>query len=301
MLSRVFLGSIFFANTKNIVPMQVFVKEKTLKNRISYLKTKGKTIGFVPTMGALHDGHMQLIKASKKKCDITVCSIFVNPTQFNNKEDLVKYPRTFERDKKMLKDDEVDIIFHPTADVVYPKGLDLEVNIDLEGLDTIWEGEFRPGHFKGVVQVVKRLLDLVGPDYLFMGQKDFQQFTIISMMLRKLKIPTELIIVPIHREKSGLAMSSRNVRLKKEFKTKSLVLSRMLKYTKDNYRFDEISEIRNYALGKIEEEGLKPEYFAIVNGYNLQEVKSSKEKYIIAIVAAWAGNIRLIDNVIISK
>ncbi len=281
--------------------MQVFVKEKTLKKRISYLKSKGKTVGFVPTMGALHDGHMELIKASKKKSDITVCSIFVNPTQFNNKEDLIKYPRTFERDKELLKNEGVDIIFYPTAEVVYPKGLDLSVDIDLEGLDTIWEGEFRPGHFKGVVQVVKRLLDLVDPDYLFMGQKDFQQFTIISMMLKKLKISTELVVVPIHREKSGLAMSSRNVRLTEKFKTKSLVLSRMLRYIKDNYRFDKIDEIRQYALNEIIKEGLKPEYFGIVNGNTLQEVKSRKEKYIIAVVAAWAGEIRLIDNIIISK
>ena len=281
--------------------MQVFNKEKTLKRRITFLKNKGKTIGFVPTMGALHDGHMQLIKASKQKCDITVCSIFVNPTQFNNKEDLKKYPRTFERDKEMLKQEGVDMIFHPTANIIYPEGIDLSVDIDLEGLDTIWEGEFRPGHFQGVVQVVKRLLDLVKPDYLFMGQKDFQQFTIIDMMLQKLKIPTELIVVPIYREKSGLAMSSRNVRLTDEFKKKSLVLSRMLKYAKEHYSFDKRQEIEAYAIDEIKKKGLKPEYFKIVNGLDLKEVRSSNVNYIIAIVAAWAGEIRLIDNIIISK
>jgi len=279
--------------------MQVFKKEETIKRRIAFLKSKGFSIGFVPTMGALHDGHLQLIKASKQKCDITVCSVFVNPTQFNNKEDLKKYPRTFGRDKEMLWKEGVDIIFHPTGAVIYPDGLDLSVDIDLEGLDTIWEGEFRPGHFQGVVQVVKRLLDIVTPDYLFMGQKDFQQFTIIDMMLRKLGIPTELVVVPIHREKSGLAMSSRNVRLTDEFKKKALVLSRMLKYAKDHYSFDKIQEIEAYAIEEITKKGLKPEYFKIVSGLDLKEVQSREDNYIIAIVAAWAGEIRLIDNIII--
>jgi len=279
--------------------MQVFVNENALKNRILFLKSKEFTIGFVPTMGALHNGHIQLIKASKKKCDITVCSIFVNPTQFNNKEDLKKYPRTFEKDRELLLKEGVDIIFHPTPDVIYPTRLDLDVNVDLEGLDSIWEGEFRPGHFKGVVQVVKRLLDLVAPDYLFMGQKDFQQFTIINMMLRKLKLPVELIVVPIHREESGLAMSSRNVRLTKKFKEKSTILSKMLNYAKAHYDFDKIKDIEDYAIKEITDSGLKPEYFKIINGNNLQMVKSKKEKYIVAIVAAWAGEIRLIDNIII--
>ena len=279
--------------------MQVFKKEETIKRRIAFLKSKGFSIGFVPTMGALHDGHLQLIKTSKQKCDITVCSIFVNPTQFNNKEDLEKYPRTFGRDKGMLRKEGVDIIFHPTAGVIYPEGLDLSVDIDLEGLDSIWEGEFRPGHFQGVVQVVKRLLDIVTPDYLFMGQKDFQQFTIIDMMLRKLGIPTELVVVPVHREKSGLAMSSRNVRLTDDFKKKALILSKMLKYAKDHYSFDKIQDIEAHAIEEITKKGLKPEYYKIVSGLDLKEVQSPDENYVIAIVAAWAGEIRLIDNIII--
>ncbi len=279
--------------------MQVFVTEKALKNRISFLKKKGLSIGFVPTMGALHAGHMQLIKASKRKCDITVCSVFVNPTQFNNKEDLIKYPRTIEKDKQMLKENDVDIVFFPTKEVIYPEGMDLNVDIDLEGLDELWEGEFRPGHFKGVVQVVKRLLDLVSPEYLFMGQKDFQQFTIVNMMLKKMQIDTELVVVPIHREKSGLAMSSRNVRLTVEYRRKALVLSRMLKYVKNNYSFENINSLEDYVLKQIKKEGLRPEYFKIVEGKYLKEVSSVNEDSVIAIVAAWAGKIRLIDNIII--
>ena len=145
--------------------MQTFVNEKALKNRISYLKSKGLIIGFVPTMGALHDGHISLMNNSIRNCDITVCSIFVNPTQFNNKEDLNKYPKTISSDKEKLKNAGVDILFLPSEYVVYPHDLNLDVDIDLEGMDEKWEGKFRPGHFKGVVQVVKRLLDIVLPDY----------------------------------------------------------------------------------------------------------------------------------------
>ncbi len=279
--------------------MQVFVNELPLKNRIAYLKAKGKTIGFVPTMGALHQGHISLIQKSKSECDITVCSIFVNPTQFNNKEDLVKYPKTLEADKRKLLEVGTDILFAPQEKVIYPPGLNLDVDIDLEGLDTKWEGEFRPGHFKGVVQVVKRLLDIVNPDCLYMGQKDFQQFTIINMMLDKLKMDTKLVVVPIFREKDGLAMSSRNVRLSKDFREKSTVLYKSLLFAKDQYGKKPVAGIEETAIKMIEKEGLRPEYFKIVNGNTLDPVTSGHEKYAIAIVAAWAGDVRLIDNIII--
>ncbi|HHH53184.1 MAG TPA: pantoate--beta-alanine ligase [Bacteroidetes bacterium] len=281
--------------------MQIFVNEKAVKNRIDFLKSRGKKIGFVPTMGALHQGHISLIEQSKNDCDITVCSIFVNPTQFNNKEDLIKYPRTIEQDIEKLKKSGVDILFKPTEKVIYPVGMDLSVEIDLEGLDKKWEGKFRPGHFKGVVQVVKRLLDIVRPDCLFMGQKDFQQFTIIDMMLRKLDIKTKLVVVPIYREKDGLAMSSRNVRLSPSFRQKSLVLSEMLKYAKENYGKIPVSEIEEIAIEKISEKGLKPEYFKIINGNTLDPISDNNTQYAVAIVAAWAGDVRLIDNMIIKK
>ena len=279
--------------------MQTFVNEKALKNRISYLKSKGLIIGFVPTMGALHDGHISLMNNSIRNCDITVCSIFVNPTQFNNKEDLNKYPKTISSDKEKLKNAGVDILFLPSEYVVYPHDLNLDVDIDLEGMDEKWEGKFRPGHFKGVVQVVKRLLDIVLPDYLYMGQKDFQQFTIIQMMLDKLNMNAKLVVVPIYREKDGLAMSSRNVRLTKDFRKRSVVLSKMLKYAKENFKNLSLFEIETTALEIIAKNGLKPEYFKIVNGKNLDPLKSSDAKSVIAIVAAWAGAVRLIDNIVI--
>ena len=281
--------------------MQVFVNEQSIKNRIFFLKSKNKKIGFVPTMGALHDGHIALMKESINKCDITICSIFVNPTQFNNKEDLIKYPNTIKSDLKKLREVGVDIVFYPNEKVIYPKNMNFSVKLDLEKMDEKWEGEFRPGHFKGVLQVVKRLLDIVEPDNLFMGQKDFQQFTIIQMMLTKLKIPTELVVVPIYRENDGLAMSSRNVRLTDHFRSKSPVLNKALHFAKDNYQILSILEIETNVLKLVKDNDLKLEYFKIVNGINLDPVKPKSDKYVIAIIAAWAGEIRLIDNITISN
>ncbi len=279
--------------------MQVFVNENPLKERLNFLTSKGLSIGFVPTMGALHEGHLSLIRASKAKCEITVCSIFVNPTQFNNKDDLKKYPKTLSEDKRKLRNAGVDIVFAPTEKVIYPENMDLSVDIDLEGLDKKWEGKFRPGHFKGVVQVVKRLLDIVVPDYLFMGQKDFQQFTIIQMMLNKLKIPVKLEVVPIFRESDGLAMSSRNVRLTEEFRKNSTILYEALCFARDNYDKMPISELENTALKMIGSKNLKPEYFKIVEKDNLEEITTNKSNSAVAIVAAWAGDVRLIDNMVI--
>jgi pantoate--beta-alanine ligase len=280
--------------------MQTFVHNQPLQRRIDFLKEKGKTIGFSPTMGALHDGHLSLITHSQQECDISVCSIFVNPTQFNQKADLDKYPRTLESDKELLSEIDLDILYAPTPDQVYPEGLDTSVSVDLEGLDTRLEGAFRPGHFAGVVQVVKRLLDIVQPDKLYMGQKDFQQFTIIGHMIRKLDLPVELVVVPIMREPDGLAMSSRNVRLIPPFRKKALVLSRMLKYAAQTIQTDPFETIRSTATGQIEKAGLKPEYFELVDGHTLLPVnKRGDSDYIVALVAAWAGDVRLIDNAVL--
>ena len=282
--------------------MQTFVHNEPLEKRISFLRKKGLSIGFSPTMGALHDGHISLIDASRDLCDVSVCSIFVNPTQFNDPADLLKYPRTIENDKKLLKNAGTDILYFPDRKEVYPQGLDTRVEVDLQGLDQRLEGAFRPGHFNGVVQVVKRLLDIVRPDYLFMGQKDFQQFTIIGQMIRYLDLPVELVIVPIKREPDGLAMSSRNVRLNPDLRQKALVLSRMLNFAARTFLTDDFSAIKSTALTQILKAGLKPEYFEIVDGKTLLPVeKPSDSTYIVALTAAWAGDIRLIDNHILSK
>lgn len=260
-----------------------------------------KKIGYVPTMGALHDGHASLIKASAAKCDITVCSIFVNPTQFNDASDLDKYPRTLAADVKILKAANCDIVFTPGVKDIYPSGTKSKLKLRLGKLEKVLEGEFRPGHFEGVAQVVKRLLDIVKPTMLFMGQKDFQQFTIIQSMIDQLKIPTELVVCPIKREKSGLAMSSRNARLEKDIKSRADILYHTLLEAKELLQLGYTTkQIESYALKAFKIPDFKPEYFRVVNGHDLLPIKNtSKVDYIVACTAVWAGEVRLIDNMIL--
>ncbi len=260
-----------------------------------------KKIGYVPTMGALHDGHASLIKSSVTKCDITICSIFVNPTQFNDASDLDKYPRTLSADVKILEAAKCDIVFAPSVKDIYPKGTKSKLKLRLGKLDKVMEGEFRPGHFKGVAQVVKRLLDIVKPTMLFMGQKDFQQFTIIQHMINQLNIPTKLVVCPIKREQSGLAMSSRNVRLEKHIKSRADILHHTLLEARELLNLGYTpKQIESYAMKGFKITDFKPEYFRIVNGNTLLPVKNvKKEDYIVACAAVWAGDVRLIDNMIL--
>lgn len=274
-----------------------------LKTLLNKYVAKGKSIGFSPTMGALHNGHMSLIEASKIENDITVCSIFVNPTQFNESSDLEKYPRTLGQDQKLLKKHGVDIIFAPNTEEIYPKKLNTELSIDFKGLDKEMEGEFRPGHFVGVAQVVKRLLDIVSPTHLYMGQKDFQQFSIIQYMINYYAIKTRLRVVPIVRKESGLAMSSRNVRLTDEHRIRAKEIYKTLKYVKRNKYKMSCKDLEKYAMNRLAKvTGFKPEYFTIANGYTLQKTNQIKSiDYAVACTAVWAGKVRLIDNIILKK
>lgn len=274
-----------------------------LKIIIDESRSKGKKIGFVPTMGALHSGHMTLVKHSVTENDLTVCSVFVNPTQFNEKSDLDSYPRTLEADTLLLETHKADIVFAPSVDEVYPNGEQETIDVDLEGLDNEMEGAFRPGHFAGVVQVVHRLVCIVNPHNLYMGQKDFQQFTIIAKMLDNLNMECSLRVVPIVRAESGLALSSRNVRLTPDHMNKaSQIYSTLKAVNRKKYKLP-ISELEKYALqrlGKID--GFRPEYFMIADGYTLKPIKSVDDsKYIVACTAVWAGDVRLIDNMIYRK
>lgn len=279
--------------------MQYFVKLNALQKRLDYLRKKGKTIGFVPTMGALHEGHLKLVHTCIEHCDVAVSSIFVNPTQFNDPSDLVKYPRNLEKDSVMLKKAGLHILWAPKEKEIYPENLDTRVEIDLAGLDKVLEGFHRPGHFEGVVQVVKRLLDIVQPDVLFMGQKDFQQFTIIHHLIQELKLPVRLEVVPTVRESHGLAMSSRNERLSNELRQKAKVIFESLQDAHKNLGKISPAIISQKALDKIRAAGLKPEYFEISDGFTLQTVQDpGQHKYIVGLVAAWAGDVRLIDNLI---
>lgn len=274
-----------------------------LQQIISKYKANGKKVGFAPTMGALHNGHMSLIAASNSENDITVCSVFVNPTQFNEKSDLDKYPRTLEADEKLLKKNGVDIVFAPPVDEVYPKNLKTELKLDFKGLDKEMEGEFRPGHFEGVAQVVKRLLDIVDPNALYMGQKDFQQFTLVHFMMKEYKLSCKLRVIPIVREDSGLAMSSRNVRLTKSNKNNAVEIFKILKYVKRNKYKKSCKELQEYAMNRLAKvENFRPEYFTIADARTLRSIKNAKDSdYVVACTAVWAGEVRLIDNMVLRK
>jgi len=272
---------------------------KTLNELDLYLdcaKTLGKTIGFVPTMGALHKGHASLIEASKAKDDLTICSIFVNPTQFNEASDLDKYPRTPERDTLMLELLNTDAIFMPEASEIYPEEAIETPNFQLSHLTTVLEGHYRPGHFDGVIQVMHRLLTLAKADRVYMGLKDFQQQAIIATMLEQMKLKTTLVPCPIVREEDGLAMSSRNMRLTQEQRSIAPTIYNSLILAKAQWQNHQASaEIQQVAIGQLEQAGFEVDYFEIVNAKTLQPVSSFEENAIVC-VAAWLGEIRLIDN-----
>ncbi len=276
---------------------------KTVKGLQAYLKPfrkKRKKIGFVPTLGALHEGHMSLIKLSKEKSDITVCSIFVNPTQFNETSDLEKYPRTYEADSALLIAEGCDVLFFPSAPQVYPKDIETEVKIDFGKLDKVMEGAFRPGHFDGVAQVVKRLLDIVNPHQLYMGQKDFQQVAIVSHMMTHFKLKTELVVCPIIREPHGLAMSSRNERLSKKKRQAAGVIYETLQWVHDQKSEMSVHDLEEEAIDRLRIPGFRPEYFQIIDGHSLRPINHiTKKKYVVACIAVWVEDVRLIDNIIL--
>jgi len=262
------------------------------------LKSSGKKIGFVPTMGYLHKGHLSLIKKSKKLCDVTVASIFVNPAQFEPSEDFKKYPRDIEHDNKLLKEQNVDYLFTPSADEIYPSGY--QSYVEVNKISKKFEGEFRPNHFKGVTTIVSILFNCVEPDYAFFGQKDAQQAAVIKQMVKDLKYDIEIAVCPIVREADGLAMSSRNVYLSPEERTKALTLSKSLQYAKkliEGKERDSRIVIDNMKVIFNEEKSIKLDYIAIVNEYGFREadlIDDGNEYYIL--VAAKVGNTRLIDN-----
>lgn len=279
--------------------MLIFKTVEDLQNHIASLKTQNQTIGFVPTMGALHHGHLSLIQQSKATTDITVCSIFVNPTQFNDAKDLQKYPRTTAQDVDLLNSAKTDIVFLPSVEAVYPSNIDTSVNLDFGTLDKLMEGEHRPGHFAGVAQVVKRLLDIVLPTKLFMGQKDYQQFCICRNMMEQFDLSTEIVMCPIVREKSGLAMSSRNMLLSESEKIIATNIHRVLLDTKLNFEQLTIEQLKQnaiFALNNIPE--FRLDYFEIADGKTLLSA-TEKSENVVACTAVFLGEVRLIDNMIL--
>ncbi len=280
--------------------MHFYRRVADIQAYIAYQKSQGHTIGFAPTMGALHNGHMSLIQHANEQSDISVASIFVNPTQFNESSDLEKYPRTLEADIYLLYENHLNALFAPQVSDIYPEQGIHTPNFNFQNLDTVLEGEFRAGHFAGVAQVVYRLLEIVRPDHLYMGQKDYQQWTIIYHLLDQTDLETELIMVPTVREVDGLAMSSRNRRLTPEWREKAPMLSKLLARIQGEFENTDIDHLVQLAEKELKEAGFNPEYFRIVDGYTLQPVKDPKaHKKVVACVAAWAGEIRLIDNMIL--
>lgn len=257
------------------------------------------SIGFVPTMGALHKGHASLLKIASSYSDLVVCSIFVNPTQFNDPTDLEKYPRQDDKDIEFLVALGVDVLYLPAVEDVYPPSLNTAIDVTMNGLDAVMEGKFRPGHFKGVLEVVHRLLDIVKPHHLYMGQKDYQQFTLIAQMIKQLQIPVELRVCPIVRANNGLALSSRNALLSEAEKEQAAVIFETLSVAKELIGHQDTVDISAFCLSKIEKAGLRPEYFEIVSAHTLNNKEDTAPR--VACVAAYLGTVRLIDNSILYK
>ncbi|WP_316737940.1 pantoate--beta-alanine ligase [Pedobacter aquatilis] len=280
--------------------MEIFKTKDALKAYLKPLKAAGKKIALVPTMGALHNGHISLIKQAQQNADIIICSIFVNPTQFTDPKDLEKYPRPIEHDLAMLDEAGCNGVFMPNVNEMYPSGENENWHIDLGKAEFLLEGEFRKGHYQGVTQIVKKLFDAVEPDIAMFGQKDFQQVLMIKNMLAHFNLPITIFTCPIIREDDGLAMSSRNIHLSSADRIHSLVLSKSLQFVLDNYDKFSLTELQEKAKNFYNGiEGVELDYFTIANSDTLEPATSKEEKNQIALVAAKVGNTRLIDNMII--
>ena len=277
--------------------MLVCAKIKSVQDKISTLK-KGATIGFVPTMGALHKGHLSLVKQAKKDNDLVVVSIFVNPTQFDKTTDLHNYPKTLDKDLSLLKTVDCDVVFAPSANEIYSNNITSK-NFEFDGLEFQMEGKFRAGHFNGVGTIVKRLFEIVTPHKAYFGEKDFQQLQIVKKMVEKHQMPVKIIGCAIYREKDGLAMSSRNVRLTAAQRKAAPFIYSTLKQVKTNFNSKTFSEIVKNVHKAFEKQSLLSlEYFEIANESTLKTVKNKKPKQKQrAFIAVFAGEIRLIDNI----
>jgi pantoate--beta-alanine ligase len=275
--------------------MNVFTTRKSLNEVLASLKVSKKIVGFVPTMGALHDGHLALVKNALSESDAVVVSIFVNPTQFNNVQDLDKYPRMLQADVDLLNSIGKVIVFAPTVEEVYPEN-DAYTPMDLEGIDKVMEGEFRPGHFQGVVHVVRNLFQIVQPDKAYFGLKDFQQVAVIRLMTKKYNFPIQIIACQTLREPSGLAMSSRNLRLNESEREEALIIIQTLKYIQSLKGTKTPKEAKELAIAFFSNGKLRLEYLEIVNSENLKPLDNEWDDRAVVCLAAFCGAVRLIDN-----
>ncbi len=279
--------------------MKIFTTRESLGNYLGQLRSKAQTIGFVPTMGALHPGHLSLIAQAQLHNSVVVCSIFVNPTQFNDPKDLEKYPRPIASDIEKLETAGCDVLFNPEVKEMYAGNE--HWHLVLGELEHLLEGEFRPGHYQGVTQVVYKLFDIVKPDNAYFGQKDYQQVLVIQKMVQLLNLPVSLVMCPILRETDGLAMSSRNIHLSADERQHALILSRSLNYFSDSFNKDNLFELLETCKKMISSEpGVQLEYFEAANADNLHPADQNTEN-IVVLVAAKVGNTRLIDNTILGN
>lgn len=281
--------------------MVLLKKIADITRYINNEKASGKTIGFVATMGALHMGHLSLIDTSKKKTDITVCSIFVNPTQFNDAKDFEKYPVTIEQDILLLEQHETDVLFLPSVNEMYPEGPTLKQAYKLGDIEHILEGAFRPGHFQGVCQIVDRLFTIIQPNMVFFGQKDYQQCMVIANLIELKHPDIKMHIRTTLREQNGLAMSSRNTRLNDTQKQQALGMFKALQHINANAYNQEIFSLKSQANQILNETGFeKIDYVEVCDAQNLQPIKQWNEAAKVVVVgAAFLGGVRLIDNIII--
>lgn len=277
--------------------MKLIQTIQELRTELDALRKEGKTIGLVPTMGALHAGHASLVKRAVAENDVVVVSDFVNPTQFNDRNDLLKYPRTLDADCKLLEECGASFVFAPSVEEIYPEPDTRQFSY--APLDTVMEGKFRPGHFNGVCQIVSKLFLIVEPTRAYFGEKDFQQLAIIREMVRKYPFNLEIVGCPIVREADGLALSSRNARLSDEQRIQALQISKTLFASVEYAQTHTLAETKAFVESAISTaEGLRLEYFEIVDGNSLQTVCDWKDSsYIVGCITVFCGEVRLIDNI----
>lgn len=283
--------------------MILFKKAGDLNESLSCKRANNQSIGFVPTMGALHEGHISLIKSSLAKNHITVSSIFVNPTQFNDPKDFEKYPITLEKDIQMLENAGCDVLFLPDLSQIYPNGLQPSTKYNLGFLEDVFDGQFRPGHYQGVCMVVERLLEIIRPNNLYLGQKDYQQCMVITRLIELMGKADEIKvnICPTLREADGLAMSSRNMRLSTEERKLAPAMYQALFFIKENLQMGNIDELAHKAMQQLEKKGFKPDYISVVDAENLTGVAEwDGQQKLVVLAAAFLNDVRLIDNLILN-
>lgn len=281
--------------------MVIFKRSEDLLSYLGAMRKLKTPVGFVPTMGALHNGHISLLEKSKKYCSVNVCSIFINPTQFNNADDYKKYPVTTEEDIRILEENGCDILFLPSEKEVYPDSLSKQKHFELGYIETILEGKYRPGHFQGVCLIMEKLLNMVKPDFLFLGQKDFQQCLVIKKLIELIKIPVTVVICPIMREADGLAMSSRNTRLSGGERERAPLLHQVLQSLKSNINASNFKLLKEQAISSLHQNNFRVDYLELARREDLKICEQLlADEPMILLLAAFAGEVRLIDNLYIN-